>query len=280
MPVLLNVHKAPPASLLALIRSLRKNWQLINQMVKREVVGRYKGSFFGLAWSFLNPILMLAIYTFVFSVVFKAKWGTNSDEGKVQFALVLFVGLIIFNLFSEAINRAPSLILGNVNYVKKVVFPLEILPVISIGSSLLHALINLFVLMITITIFNGYFNWATILIPLILLPLAFLILGLSWILASLGVYVRDVGQTTGLLTSALLFLSPVFYSIDTLPPRFQFWMMLNPLSFIIEQARVVLIQGQIPNWSQLGMYTGGALIFMWCGYAWFQRTRKGFADVL
>jgi lipopolysaccharide transport system permease protein len=280
MTILLKVHEAPPISLLALIRSMQKNWQLVVQMVKREVVGRYKGSFFGLAWSFFNPILMLTIYTFVFSVVFKAKWGMNSDEGKAQFALTLFVGLIIFNLFSEAINRAPNLILGNVNYVKKVVFPLEILPVISIGTSLFHALISLFVLMVAITIFNGHLNWTTILIPLIFIPLVFLIMGLSWILASLGVYMRDVGQTIGILTSVLMFLSPVFYSIDALPPRFQFWLMLNPLSFIIEQARAVLIQGQMPSWDLLGIYTLGALIFMWCGYVWFQKTRKGFADVL
>lgn len=280
MSQLLNTHQTPPTSLLALIRSLRKNWQLIVQMVKREVVGRYKGSFFGLAWSFFNPILMLTIYTFVFSVVFKAKWGVGSDEGKAQFALTLFVGLIIFNLFSEAINRAPNLILGNVNYVKKVVFPLEILPVISMGASLFHALISLFVLIGGMIIFNGLVSWTAILMPLIFIPLIFLILGLSWILASLGVYMRDVGQTIGMLTLVLMFLSPVFYSINALPPRFQFWMMLNPLSFIIEQARVVLIQGQMPNWDLLGIYTLGALVFMWCGYAWFQKTRKGFADVL
>lgn len=280
MSQLLNAHQAPPTSLLALIKSLRKNWQLIIQMVKREVVGRYKGSFFGLAWSFFNPILMLTIYTFVFSVVFKAKWGVGGDEGKAQFALTLFVGLIIFNLFSEAINRAPSLILGNVNYVKKVVFPLEILTVISIGTSLFHALISFFVLIGSMMIFNGHIAWTTMLMPLILIPLVFLVLGLSWILASLGVYMRDVGQTIGILCSVLMFLSPVFYSIDALPSRFQFWMMLNPLSFIIEQARVVLIQGHMPNWDLLGIYTLGALIFMWFGYAWFQKTRKGFADVL
>lgn len=275
-----NPHQAQPTSLLALANSLVKNRQLIYQMTKREVIGRYRGSIFGLAWSFFNPILMLVIYTFVFSVVFQAKWGVNTSEGEAQFALVLFAGLIVFNLFSEAINRAPSLILGNVNYVKKVVFPLEILPVISIGTSLFHALISLLVLMMAITIFNDHLNWTAILILLIFLPLTFLILGLSWILASLGVYMRDVGQSIGIITAALMFLSPVFYSIDTLPPSFQFWLMLNPLSFIIEQARIVLIQGQMPNWDLLGIYTAGALIFMWCGYAWFQRTRKGFADVL
>ena len=249
-------------------------------MIKREVVGRYKGTLFGLAWSFFNPVLMLTIFTFIFSVVFKAKWSISSSEETAQFALILFIGLIIFNFFSETINRAPSLIVGNVNYVKKVIFPLEILPFISIGASFFHALISLFVLMLAMIIINGYISWTAILIFLIFIPLIFLILGLSWFLASLGVYMRDVGQTIGILTSALMFLSPVFYPIDALPPRFQFWMMLNPLSFIIEQARIVLIQGLMPNWDLLSIYTVGALIFMWCGYGWFQKTRKGFADVL
>jgi len=160
------------------------------------------------------------------------------------------------------------------------VFPLEVLPAISIGASLFHVVISLFVLIAGIIIFNGYINWTSIFIPLIFIPIAFFILGLSWILSSLGVYMRDVGQTIGILTPVLMFLSPVFYSIDALPSRFQSWMMLNPLSFIIEQARAVLIEGVMPNWNLLGIYTLGATVFMWCGYVWFQKTRKGFADVL
>jgi len=280
MSKLLIAHQSPSISLWSLYRSLVRNRQLIIQMIKREVIGKYRGSFFGLAWSFFNPILMLIIYTFIFSVVFKAKWGVGSDEGKAQFALTLFVGLIVFNFFSETINRAPNLILSNVNYVKKVVFPLEILPVISLGASFFYAVISLFVLMVGIIIFNGYLYWTSIYIFLIFIPLAFFVLGLSWILASLVVYMRDVGQSIGILTSILMFLSPVFYSIDVLPSRFQFWMMLNPLSFIIEQARVVLIEGAMPNWDLLGKYTLGALVFMWFGYVWFQKTRRGFSDVL
>jgi len=273
-------HKAQPTSLLALASSLGRNRQLIFQMTKREVVGRYKGSAFGLAWSFLNPILMLIIYTFVFSVVFKARWGEGSTDSKTQFAILVFVGMIVQALFSEVVNRAPSLILSNTNYVKKVVFPLEILPIISMAAALFHALISIFVLLIAFILFNGYLSWTVIFIPLIFLPYVILVLGFSWILASLGVFMRDVGQTIGIFTTAMMFMSPVFYPVSALPAKYQIWMLLNPLTFIIEQFRSVIVAGQLPDWSGLGIYYLIALMFMWVGYVWFQGTRKGFADVL
>lgn len=137
-----NPHAPQPTSLLALSKSLWRNRQLIVQMTKREVVSRYKGSALGLAWSFFNPVFMLIVYTFVFSVIFKMRWGVGGEESKAQFAVVLFVGMIVHGLFAEVLNRAPGLILSNVNYVKKVVFPLEILPVISMGAALFHGLIT------------------------------------------------------------------------------------------------------------------------------------------
>jgi lipopolysaccharide transport system permease protein len=275
-----NPHCPQPSSLLALINSVYKNRQLIIQMIRREVVGRYKGSIFGLAWSFLNPILMLIIYTFVFSVVFKSRWGSTGSESKTEFALILFVGMIVFGIFSEAINRAPSLILANTNYVKKVVFPLEILPIISFGAVFFHALVSFGVLLFAALLFNGSINWTVIFLPLILLPLVLLTLGISWLIASLGVYLRDVGQTVSLLTSLLMFLSPVFYPVSAVPARFQIWLMLNPLSFMIEQARGVVIFGLQPNWFGLAIYFAASLMVVKLGFGWFQKTRKGFADVL
>lgn len=275
-----NPHAARPTSLPALGKSLWHNRQLILQMVRREVIGRYKGSIMGLTWSFFNPILMLTVYTFVFSVVFKARWGAGEDESKTQFALVLFVGMILHGLFAEVLNRAPGLILSNVNYVKKVVFPLEILPVISMGTALFHSLVSLGVLLIAFTLFNGYLHWTAIFTPLVLLPLIILSLGIAWILASLGVFLRDVGQIINMVTTVMLFLAPVFYPITALPEEFQPWLMANPLTFIIEQARVVLIWGSLPDWQGLGVYTTFATVMAWAGYAWFQKTRKGFADVL
>ena len=195
----MNPHAAQPTSLLALGRSLIQHRQLIMQMIQREVVGRYKGSVMGLGWSFFNPILMLTVYTFVFSVVFKARWGLDPNESKTQFAVVLFVGMIVHGLFAEVLNRAPSLILSNVNYVKRVVFPLEILPVITMGAALFHTLISLLVLLSAFVIFNGYLHWTVIFIPLVLLPFIILTLGIAWMLASLGVFVRDIGQTIGIV---------------------------------------------------------------------------------
>ena len=276
-----NPHAAQPTSLVALAKSLWRNRQLIVQMTKREVVGRYKGSAMGMAWSFFNPVFMLVVYTFVFSEIFKSRWGgAGGDESKTQFAVVLFVGMIVLNLFSEVLNRAPGLILANVNYVRKVVFPIEILPVIAMGAALFHTLVSLGVLLAAFLLFNGYLQWTAVFTPLVLLPLVILTIGLAWMLASLGVFLRDVGQTIVIITTVLMFLSPVFYPVTAVPERFRPFIMANPLTFIIEQAREVLVWGHLPDWTGLGLYTLAATVVAWAGYAWFQKTRKGFADVL
>jgi len=277
----MNPHASQPTSLIALARSLWRNRQLIVQMTRREVAGRYKGSALGLAWSFFNPVFMLVVYTFVFSEIFKSRWGgAGGDESKTQFAVILFVGMIVMGLFTEVLNRAPGLIISNVNYVKKVVFPIEILPVIAMGAALFHSLISLGVLLTAFALFNGYLHWTVIFAPLVLLPLVILTLGIGWMLASLGVFLRDVGQTIGLITTVLMFLTPIFYPVTAVPERFRPFIMANPLTFIIEQAREVLIWGHLPNWIGLGIYTLVATVIAWAGFAWFQKTRKGFADVL
>ncbi|NOU00022.1 MAG: ABC transporter permease [Gallionella sp.] len=275
-----NPHALQPTSPAALIRSVWRNRHLIAQMTRREVVGRYRGSILGLAWSFFNPILMLVVYTFVFSVVFKAKWGAAGDQSQTNFAIVLFVGMIVHGLFAEMVNRAPGLILANVNYVKKVVFPLEILPIIGLGAALFHTLISLSVLFVAILLINGILDWTVIFFPLVILPLLIATLGVAWFLASIGVFVRDLGQITGMFTTVLMFISPVFYPISALPEKFQFWLMLNPLTFMIEQSRAVMVYGKLPDWNGLMLYTIASMAMAWAGYWWFQKTRKGFADVL
>ena len=280
-PTAINPHAVQATSPAALAKSLWRNRQLIVQMAKREVVGRYKGSAMGLAWSFFNPVFMLVVYTFVFSEIFKSRWGgIGGDDSKTQFAVVLFVGMIVLGLFSEVLNRAPGLILANVNYVKKVVFPIEILPVVAMGAALFHTLISLGVLLTAFALFNGYVHWTAVFLPLVLFPLVILTTGLAWMLASIGVFLRDVGQTIGIITTVLMFLSPVFYPVTAVPETFRPFIMANPLTFIIEQAREVLIWGHLPNWTGLGSYTLAAAALAWAGYAWFQKTRKGFADVL
>jgi lipopolysaccharide transport system permease protein len=268
------------SSPIEMVASFWRNRQLILQMSKREAIGRYKGSVMGLAWSFFNPLLMLVIYTFVFSVVFKARWGMGTDESKTDFAIILFVGLIVHGLFAECINRAPSLIISNTNYVKKVVFPLEILPWIAFGSALFHAVISLIVLFLAQLIFNQRVPLTAVLFPLVLVPLIFGSMGLAWFLASLGVYLRDVSQITGMFTTVMLFISAVFFPMTALPGSYQFWLGFNPLAIVIEQSRSVLVFGQLPDLSSWLAMMGLGLVMAWAGFAWFQKTRKGFADVL
>lgn len=262
-----------------MICSFWRNRQLIKTLVHREVVGRYRGSFMGILWSFFNPVLMLSVYTFVFSVIFKARWGSGGDS-KTEFALILFAGLIVFNLFSECIIKAPTLILMNANYVKKVVFPLEILPWVTLGSALFHTLISLGVWLCAYVILFGIPHATVLLLPAILLPLLLLTAGLTWGLASLGVYLRDVAQFIGLVTTVLMFLSPIFYPASALPENYRHLLLANPLTLVIEQVRNVLFWGKMPDALQLAIYLAGATVVAWAGFAWFQKTRKGFADVL
>jgi lipopolysaccharide transport system permease protein len=264
----------------AIITSFWLNRQLIWQMTKRDVIGRYRGSVMGLSWSFFNPILMLAVYTFVFSVVFKARWSESGENSKTEFAIILFAGLIVHGMFAECVNRAPGLILSNVNYVKKVVFPLEILPWVTMGSALFHAAINIVVLLIFYGVINFSLNWTFVFLPLVLAPLMLITMGATWFLAATGVYLRDIGQTTGIITAIMMFLSPVFYPISALPEIYQRWLHLNPLTFIIEQTRNVLIWGRTPDMKGIGLYAVVSLMVAWIGYIWFQKTRRGFADVL
>lgn len=263
----------------AMVASVWRHRDLIAQMARREVVGRYRGSVLGIVWSFFHPVLMLTVYTFVFSVVFNARWQSGSDS-KTEFAIVLFAGMIVYNLFAECINRAPGLVLANPNYVKKVVFPLEILPWVVFAAALFHAAVSLAVLLGFYALVNHDLQWTVVFLPVVLLPLVFLTLGLAWLFASLGVYLRDVGQTVGVATTVLMFLSPIFYPVTALPEDYRAIMYLNPLAHLIEQARAVTIWGQMPDWGALGLGLAVSLAVAWLGFAWFQKTRRGFADVL
>lgn len=268
------------ASLRAMFAGAFHHRVLICQLVRREVTGRYRGSWLGLGWSLASPLVMLAIYTFFFSAVFKARWGMSGTSDRPSFAFFLFVGLIIHGFAAECINRAPSLVLGNTNFVKRVVFPLEVLAVVATGSALFHAAINVAVLLIAQLMLGYSLQWTVVFLPLVLLPLVFISLGLAWLLSSLGVYLRDVGQVTGFITTILLFLSPVFYPVDAMPEPYRDWLLLNPLTFIIEQARAVVLLGELPNMPDLALASSAGLVVAWVGFWWFQRTRNGFADVI
>jgi lipopolysaccharide transport system permease protein len=248
-------------------------------MTRRELQSRYKGSVLGLSWSLLTPLLMLLVYTFVFSVVFKARWGGDLGQDKAMFATILFVGVLIHGLMSEVLNRAPISIVAHPNYVKKVVFPIEILPVVHLAVALVHTLLAIIVLL-AVLLMQHQLHWSVLWAPLVILPFTVLILGFAWFLAALGVFVRDTSLVMPMLTMVMMFLAPVFYPLNAVPETFRNFMWLNPLTFIIEQVRAVLIWGQSPDFTGLALYSMMACLLAWCGFAWFQKTRKVFADVL
>jgi len=254
------------------------NRHLLLQMIKREILGRYRGSMIGIAWSFLHPLLLLCVYTFVFGVVFKARWQSSATTE--DFSLNLFAGLIVFNIFAECMTRSSSLILENVNYVKKVVFPLEILPPCIVIASLFHALVSTIILLLFFVFVHGMPPWTVIFLPVIWLPFVMLILGISWFLSSLGVFLRDLGQVVGVSVTALMFLSPIFYPVSALPEFIQQWIFLNPLSWVIGETRNVLLLGVCPDWFSGMLYAIISLLVFILGYFWFIKTKKGFADVI
>jgi homopolymeric O-antigen transport system permease protein len=260
--------------------SIWRSRSLIFQMTKREVLGRYRGSVLGLGWSLFHPLVMLAIYTFVFSVVFRARWPGMAEGSTTDFALLLFVGMILHALFAECVNRAPSLILANPNYVKKIVFPLEILPCVAMGSAVFHGGISLVVMLLALLLTHGTIPWTIVLIPFVLLPLLCATLGIAWFLSAVGVYIRDIVQVTGIVTTIFLFISPVFFPLSAVPQEFQIWLKLNPLTFVIEAGRNVLIFGRSFDWIGWTWYLVGSFAIAWAGFWWFQKTRRGFADVV
>ncbi|MBS0455866.1 MAG: ABC transporter permease [Proteobacteria bacterium] len=266
-----------------MLRALVAHRRLIWQLARRDVQGRYRGSILGLAWSLVTPLLLLAVYTFVFAVVFGARWagpGQVPAGGHAGFAVIAFAGLVLFNLFAEGFNRAPGLILGNVNFVKRVVFPLEVLPVVALLAALFHVCVALLAwAALAIFVLHGLPATA-LLLPLVLAPLLLGTLGLMWVLASLGVYARDIGQVTGIVATVLLFLSPIFYPLAAVPEPYRTLMAVNPLSVLVEAARAVLIFGNAPDWIALAWCWIGGFALACAGWWWFQKTRAGFADVL
>lgn len=269
-----------PLSALSAVHSLRQHRKLIYQLAKREVLGRYRGSIAGLAWSFFNPLLMLAVYTFVFSYVFNARWAGSVEGSRAEFAVILFAGIMVHGFLSECISKAPNLVLGNASYVKKVVFPLEILTWSAVASAFFHMLITLTVLLIAQYLLLGRLPLTALYFPLVIFPLVLVAAGVTWFFAALGVYYRDIGQITGLLATVLLFMSPALYPVSALPPSMQKLIYLNPLTFIIEQSRNVLMWGVPPDWSALLKYFIGSVVLAYLGYYWFQLVRRGFADVV
>lgn len=260
--------------------ALLKHHELWWRLTEREVLGRYRGSALGIGWSFLTPLAMLCVYTFVFSQVFKARWGGLEEAGPLGFAINLFAGLIVFNLFSECLNRAPSLITGNQNYVKKVIFPLEVLGTTVVGSALFHAMTSLLILLVFEMIAFQKIPITISWLPLVWMPLILGSLACTWVVSAAGVFLRDIGQLIGVALNMLMFLSPIFFPVSALPDKWQPILRLNPLAPVIEQTRKVLVQGEPPNPLYLALGITIGLVACEISIRSFEKSKKAFADVL
>lgn len=274
-----QLAKSGPRRLLGPFSALFEFSSLTFELTKRDILGRYRGASFGLLWSLISPFLMLGVYSFAFGFVMKGRWPQSAGS-QVPFAAILFVALIVHGFFAECLNRSPLLITSQPNFVKRVIFPLEILPWSMLLSALFHSFMNIVAFIILRLVVEGTLTWTIVYLPLVMLPLMLVTLGISWMLAALGVYLRDIGQVTSVLATAMLFMSSAMYPLSSVPEQYRPYFQMNPLTFIIDQAREVALWGHTPDWAGLGLYALCGLGLTYLGYAWFNVTRKGFADVL
>lgn len=256
-----------------------KNKDLLLALSLREIQSRYKGSILSSAWLVLTPFLMLFVYVFVFGTVLQSKWGDGSHNNS-EFALILFLGLILFNFFSDCLNRSTLLIVSNENYVKKVVFPLEIIPLSLILSCLVQMFVGFFIWLVWYFISFGVIQYYGIYTIFVILPFIILVLAIVIFLSALSVYIRDLNQIVGLITTGLMFLSPLFFPIDRIPENFQIIVRLNPISVPIESIREMLYWGVEPNWQYIAIYSFVSIFSLFISIAFFNKLRDGFSDVL
>jgi lipopolysaccharide transport system permease protein len=258
-----------------------RNHDLIKQFIRQEIVCRYRGSIFGWAWSLLTPVIMLVVYTCVFGIVFKARWGKANGAGSMaEFAMFLFAGQLTFQIFGESAQRAPGLIIGVTNFVKRVVFPLEIIPIAIIGTILFNVMIGFAICASISAYIYGGLSWTVCLVPLAVIPMILLALGVSWFLSSIGVYIRDISHLVGIALQVIFFATPIVYPISAIPERFRFIVEYNPLTVIVDLLRGCLIAGDPGTITQWTLAYGIGICFATLGLSWFQVTKKGFSDVL
>lgn len=268
-----------PASLGEFARCITHHHDLILRLAAREFSQRFRGSLLGVTWAVLMPLFTAAVYTFVFSTVFKARWGDIYD-GPFDFAIIFLMGMVVHTIFAESVARAPMLVVGNASYVKKVIFPLEILPVVAVLSALVNAGIGIAIVLVGNLLLNGKIFLTVITLPLVIAPYLIFVVALVLFFAAVGVYLRDLSQVVSLLIMVTLFLTPIFFPIEAVPESFRSYIWLNPLTFIVQQARDVAIFGRWPDFIGLSIYAVAALAALAGAFWVFQRLRNGFADVL
>lgn len=252
---------------------------LLKQLIKQDIQQRYKGSVLGMVWSFMTPIFMLIIYTFVFSEIFQAKWEIDTND-KYEFAMVLFCGLSAFNMIAEVMNRSTSLVKSHINYVKKVIFPLELLPIVIVSTALFNCVISYIILTVAKLVLYRTISFTMYQILFCFIPLILLSLGMGYIISSFAVYLKDLENLISIIVTLLMYGSPVFFSISALPERFRFICEVNPLTYIIENFRRVALYNQNLDIKTWGISTIVSGVICVGGYSIFKRVKGGFADVL
>lgn len=255
------------------------NRHLLAMMVKRAVTSRYKNSLFGVAWIVINPLIKLSIYTLVFHQILNVKWGTQEQTGP-QFALYIYIGMIAFSVFSESMLAAPHVIISHRNMIKKIDFPIEILPWVHFFTAVCDALIGFTIWILAYFIINGVPPVTVLLLPIVFLPFLLITMGLNWIVTASCVFVKDLTQIVQFGITALLFISPIFYPLSAVPGFLRSLMLLNPLSFEIEMLRGILIDGVIPPLSYYAMYLAIGIALYYLGYRYYKSVQDEFADVL
>lgn len=261
-------------------RSLANHRLILRQLVRRDILSRYRKSALGMLWALLTPLLTFVVYAYVFSAILKVRFPSRVPDMEYNYGIVLFSGLMLHFFITEVLTRSPVLVLENVNFVKKVVFPLEMLSLVTIGSAAVTLAFNFLVLLAAILVFNGALPWTVVFVPVVWIPFFAVVLGISWFFASLGVYLRDIGHVVGILSTVLLFGSPILFPPETLPEFLKTLIWLNPLSVPVHATRDLALWGVTPNLEHLAIYSAVAVVFLWCGAFWFQRTKRGFADVV
>jgi len=270
---------ANSTSLPTYVSTLRRNGFVLTQLIKRDFTLRYRGSVGGILWSVISPLLLLAVYTFMFGVVFQSRWGNLPPE-KGTFSMLLYAGMIVHGIFAEVVARAPTLILNQPGYVKKIIFPLEILPLVAVANALIGAGIGFSLLIVFNLLLGGGLHPTLLLLPLVILPYAVLLTGLVLFLSALGVFIRDLTHAIGFVIAISIFITPVFYPLTAVPEPYRPLLYLNPLTFVVEQGRALVLFGDLPDWGGLALYAAISILVLWAGLSWFQRVRRGFADVM
>lgn len=261
-------------------KSIFRNKDIILQFFRRDILNQYQESFLGLLWVLINPLMTLCMYAFVFGIVFERRWTDDPSSSLLDFAVILFCGITVFNLFSEIVNASPNIVLSNPNYIKKVVFPLEVLNIVQVLVSLFHMLVRMALVILANLLINQTIPWTIILLPIMILPLVMICLGISWFLSSISVFFRDIQQGIGVVTQALFFFSAILYPLESVPMPYRMVLSSNPLTWVIDSARQVVLWGSIPDISTLVVWFVIGFVLMILGYAWFMFTKPLFADVV